>query len=57
MKVVIANCQVPFIRGGGEMQTDGLLKALVGAGHATEIVTLPFRFQPLQGVVKSMREW
>lgn len=57
MKVVIANCQVPFIRGGGELQTEGLREALVRAGHQAEIVTLPFRFLPLSAVVKAMHQW
>lgn len=46
MRIVIANVQVPFVRGGGEMLADGLEAALLAAGHEAEIVRLPFKWYP-----------
>ncbi|MCX9158351.1 glycosyltransferase family 4 protein [Niveibacterium sp. 24ML] len=57
MKVIVASTQVPFIRGGAEAMTEGLLKALREAGHSAELVTLPFRFSPLDEVVENMESW
>ena len=57
MRVAIANCQVPFIRGGAEQMADELRLALVRAGHQAEIISLPFRSLPLSSVVSSMHHW
>jgi glycosyltransferase involved in cell wall biosynthesis len=46
MRVVIASVQVPFVRGGAEFLAEGLLRAIVAAGHTAEIVTVPFRDGP-----------
>lgn len=42
MRVVIATVQTPFVRGGAEVLADGLLKALLAAGHTADLVALPF---------------
>ncbi|MED5619504.1 glycosyltransferase family 4 protein [Ideonella sp. BN130291] len=57
MKVAIATVQVPFINGGAEIMTQGLLDALRAAGHRTEVVTLPFRFGPPAAVRENMDWW
>lgn len=57
VRVAIANCQVPFIRGGAEQLADELRLALVRAGHQAEIISLPFRSLPLFSVVSSMHHW
>src|SRR4030067_2142491 len=46
MRIVIPSIQVPFIRGGANLMTEGLAKALREAGHEVEIVTFPFKFCP-----------
>jgi glycosyltransferase involved in cell wall biosynthesis len=57
MRVAVATVQVPFISGGAEVLAAGLLDALRRAGHASEIVTLPFRFFPDTEVDRAMRVW
>lgn len=46
MRIVIPSVQVPFIRGGANLMTEGLANALSEAGHEVEIVTFPFKFFP-----------
>lgn len=57
MRIVVASVQVPFVAGGAELLAQGLVGALRGAGHATELVTLPFRFFPVDEVDRAMRAW
>lgn len=57
MKVLIATVQVPFLRGGAESLTEGLHQALIRAGHQAEIMSLPFRFSPLEAVVDGLHTW
>jgi glycosyltransferase involved in cell wall biosynthesis len=42
MRIVVASVQTPFLFGGAEVLADGLIKALVGAGHEVELVKFPF---------------
>ena len=46
MRVLIATVQVPFVRGGAELHAEGLHAALTAAGHAVEIIRLPFKWYP-----------
>jgi len=46
MRVAIATVQVPFVRGGAEFLTEGLLAALREHGVEAELVGLPFRWHP-----------
>lgn len=46
MRVAITTVQVPFLRGGAELHAQGLLTALRDAGHAAEIVSVPFKWYP-----------
>lgn len=57
MKIAIASAQVPFIRGGAEIMTDGLVDALQRAGHQVETVHMPFYFGPAARVLQSMDAW
>ena len=54
MRLLIANVQVPFVRGGGEMLADGLHDALVAAGHDAEIVRLPFKWYPPERMLEQL---
>lgn len=54
MRVVIATVQVPFVRGGAERQAEGLRAALVAAGHAAEIVAVPFKWYPPERILDHM---
>jgi glycosyltransferase involved in cell wall biosynthesis len=54
MRVIITTVQVPFIRGGAELHAEGLLGALIAAGHEAEIVAVPFKWYPPQCVLDHM---
>ncbi len=54
MRIVIASVQVPFVRGGAEILAEGLREALWAAGHAAEIVTIPFKWYPPERIMEHM---
>jgi glycosyltransferase involved in cell wall biosynthesis len=57
VRIAIASVQVPFITGGAQLLTRGLLEACRVAGHETEVVTAPFRFFPDEAVLRAMDNW
>lgn len=57
MRIAIATAQVPFIRGGAEMMTAELYRIIQEYGHSVEIVTVPFRFNPVQEISRCMEYW
>ena len=57
MRIGVITVQVPFIRGGAEILTDGLVKAICEAGHEVEEISMPFRFAPVSEVKRSMDIW
>jgi len=46
MRILIANVQVPFVRGGAELHAEGLRQALEKHGHKAELIKLPFKWYP-----------
>lgn len=57
MKVAVTKVQVPFIRGGAEILAEGLVKAILKAGHEAEEISIPFRFAPISEIKRSMDIW
>ena len=57
MKIVLATIRTPFIDGGAEYLIRGLEKALTDAGHRVDRLSMPFRFSPIDQVVRSMEIW
>jgi glycosyltransferase involved in cell wall biosynthesis len=55
MRIVIPSVQVPFVRGGAALMTQGLKRALEDAGHDVEIVTFPFKFSPIDELLSLMQ--
>ena len=55
--VLICTTQVPFTRGGAEDHVEGLRRALVAAGHATEVVALPFKWYPPMEIMRGALAW
>lgn len=41
-RIIVAAPQVPFLRGGAELHAELTVKALRGAGHEVDLVTLPY---------------
>jgi glycosyltransferase involved in cell wall biosynthesis len=57
MRIVIPSIQVPFIRGGAELMTNGLKNALIQRGHEVDIVSVPFKFSPESYVSNLIDVW
>lgn len=56
-KVLICAVQVPFVRGGAEVLVAGLYRELIKRGFETDIVTLPFQWQPKLEIIRSCLIW
>ena len=54
MRIILATTQVPFVRGGAEILTEGLRDALIRAGHQAEIVAVPFKWYPPERLLDAM---
>lgn len=54
MKVLIVNNMAPFIWGGAEELAANLGKQLVLAGHESEILRIPFQWNPAQKIPSQM---
>ncbi len=57
MNIAVLNVQVPFVRGGAEVQVDGLVEALQRAGHRATAVTAPFKWYPVTETLKAALTW
>ncbi len=51
MRIIVATVQVPFVRGGAEIQAETLRDALRAAGHDAEIVAVPFKWYPPEKIL------
>jgi len=54
MRIILATTQVPFVRGGAEILTEGLRDALARSGHQAEIVAVPFKWYPPERLLDAM---
>jgi len=54
MRIAIATVQVPFITGGAEILAETLREALISRGHEAEIVTIPFKWYPVETLLNCM---
>lgn len=54
MKILVAATITPFLHGGADNHIHGLVRALKEAGHSTELLRLPFKFEPATDVERSM---
>ena len=54
MRIIIANAQVPFVRGGAELLAEGLKNAFQAAGHEAEIAAIPFKWYPPERLLDMM---
>lgn len=57
MRILVATVYVPFIRGGAELLTEGLVAALTRSGHEVDVLRVPFRFSPPGEVLRVARLW
>ena len=56
-RILICATQVPFVRGGAELLVEGLRDALRAAGHTTDVVSLPFAWQPHERIAEAALAW
>ncbi len=56
-RILICATQVPFVRGGAELLVEGLRDALRERGHAVDVVSLPFAWQPHELIGRSALAW
>jgi glycosyltransferase involved in cell wall biosynthesis len=57
MNILICTSQVPFVSGGAEAHVENLRRALIEAGHDTDVVSLPFKWYPPREIVRSALAW
>jgi glycosyltransferase involved in cell wall biosynthesis len=56
-RIVVAEAQVPFVRGGAELHVQALIDQLRGRGYDVEKVALPFRSQPKSELLAQAAAW
>jgi glycosyltransferase involved in cell wall biosynthesis len=57
MRLVVAAPQVPFVRGGAELMSEDLVRALRERGHEADLVTVPFKWYPGTRVLDQAFLW
>jgi glycosyltransferase involved in cell wall biosynthesis len=57
MRIVVCHPQTPFVRGGAEMHTEALVRALRDTGHDAEIVAIPAKWYPATELLHEMAVW
>lgn len=57
LRIAVCSGQIPFIRGGSEIQTDALAEQLRKHGHTVDIIRIPFRWYPKDEVLKGYLTW
>jgi glycosyltransferase involved in cell wall biosynthesis len=57
VRIAVCHPQTPFARGGAEMHTESLTRALREAGHQADIVSIPFKWYPPAELVHQMASW
>jgi glycosyltransferase involved in cell wall biosynthesis len=56
-RIVITFASVPFIRGGAELHAESLKKELKNRGYETELIMIPFQWEPKIEIIKNIIMW
>lgn len=56
-RIVVAEAQVPFVRGGAELHVRALIEQLERRGHQVEKVAIPFSAQPTSDLLAQAAAW
>lgn len=56
-RIIVCATQVPFLEGGAEAHTRGLVEQLRRRGHRAEQVTLPFKWYPPREILTHAAAW
>lgn len=57
MRIAVLHPQTSFVRGGAEIHTEALVRALKDAGHDAEMVTIAGKWYPASEVAHQMAVW
>jgi glycosyltransferase involved in cell wall biosynthesis len=57
VRIAVCHPQTPFARGGAEMHTESLARALREVGHEADVVSIPFKWYPPAELVHQMGMW
>lgn len=57
MKIIICAVQVPFTKGGAEVNSETLYKEMLKRGYDVDFINIPFKWYPPQQIVKSALAW
>src|SRR5437660_7682657 len=57
MRIALVHPQTPFVRGGAEVHSESVVRALREAGHDAEIVSAPFKLYPAPELVHQVGMW
>jgi glycosyltransferase involved in cell wall biosynthesis len=57
VRIAILHPQTSFVRGGAEIHTEALVRALNGAGHEAELVTIAGKWYPAAELAHQMAVW
>jgi glycosyltransferase involved in cell wall biosynthesis len=57
VRIAVCHPHAAFTRGGAEMHTESLVRALRAAGHEAEMVSVPFKWYPPAELVHQMAVW
>ncbi len=56
-KIAVLHAQIPFSRGGAELMVETLTKELCKRGFQAELISIPFRWYPENGLYDNMLMW
>ena len=56
-RIIVCAAQVPFVAGGAEAHTRGLVEQLRRRGHRAELVALPFAWHPRREILAHAAAW
>lgn len=56
-KIAVLHAQIPFSRGGAELMVENLTKELQKRGFHAELIQIPFRWYPENGLYDNMLMW
>ncbi len=56
-RVLVCTAQVPFVSGGAERHSAGLVRELRTLGHEAELAQLPFKWYPREQILLSALAW
>jgi glycosyltransferase involved in cell wall biosynthesis len=57
VRIAVCHPHTPFARGGAEMHTENLVRALREAGHDVDVVSVPFKWYPPVELIHQMALW